>query len=338
MVECIRSRAPLRISFCGGGTDVAPFPAMEGGCVLSATINQYAYATLVPRDDRTIRAQSLDLGVVLERDVGALNPDGTLDLLQATFRVMGVESGSELWMHSDAPPGSGLGASSTMVAALVGLVNDWRGLSLTPHQVAELACRIERDELRIPGGLQDQYAACFGGFNFIEFHADHVVVNPLRLRPAVLNELTYGLLLFYTGQTRDSGRIIERQTALVVSQDDQTMSALRELKRLTIELKRALLIGNIPEFGDILHEAWMAKRRLAPGVTTDQIDRLYELARDTGAWGGKILGAGGGGYLLVVSPYLARQRIIAALERQGANYVPFSFEWDGMVTWRASTR
>jgi D-glycero-alpha-D-manno-heptose-7-phosphate kinase len=314
---------------------VAPFPAEEGGCVLSATINQYAYATLVARADRTIRAQSLDLGVVLEREVGALNPDGTLDLLQATFRVMGVESGGELWMHSDAPPGSGLGASSTMVTSLVGLVNDWRNLSLTPHQIAELAVRIERVELRIPGGLQDQYAACFGGFNFIEFHGDHVVVNPLRLRPPVLNELTYSLLLFYTGQTRDSGRIIERQTERFISRDGNTVTALRELKRLTIELKRALLQDDIPAFGAILHDAWQAKRRLVPGVTTDRIDDLYRLARETGAWGGKILGAGGGGYLLVASPYLSRQRIVAALEGEGAKYVPFSFEHDGLVTWRA---
>jgi D-glycero-alpha-D-manno-heptose-7-phosphate kinase len=337
MTDCIRSRAPLRVSFCGGGTDVVPFPAMEGGCVLSATINQYAYATLIPREDSTIRAESLDLGITLERDIGALHPDGTLDLLQATLRVMAVRSGAELWMHADAPPGSGLGASSTMVVALVGLVNDWCGRSLTPHEIAALAYRIEREELRIPGGLQDQYAACFGGFNYIEFHADHVVVNPLRLRPAVLNELTYGQLLFFTGQTRDSGRIIERQTAQVVSRGHGTVEALRELKRLTIELKRVLLLGDVPSFGALLHEAWQAKRQLAPGVTTDRIDMLYGLARERGAWGGKILGAGGGGYLLVLAPFRQRQRIIAALESHGAKHVPFAFEWDGVVTWRATT-
>ena len=338
MADCIRSRAPLRISFCGGGTDVPPFPALEGGCVLSATINRFAYATLVPREDRTIRARSLDLGLVMERDIDALAPDGTIDLLQATLRVMGVDTGAELWMHCDAPPGSGLGSSSTMVAALVGLVDEWRGLSLTPHEMAELARRIERQELGIPGGLQDQYAACFGGFNFIEFHKDHVVVNPLRLRPAILNELSYTLLLFYTGRTRNSGNIIEEQTSRLESNNPETVGALRVLKQLTIDLKRALLSGDLQGFGELLHEAWVAKRSLASGISNAQIDELYDLARASGAWGGKILGAGGGGHLLVSSPYMARQSIIAALERAGAKHVPFSFEWAGMVTWRPVTR
>lgn len=338
MINCIRSRAPLRISFCGGGTDVTPFPEREGGCVLSATINLYAFATLVPRSDNTIVAESLDLDQRLEREVGLLTPDGTLDLVQATLRAMGVRAGAELYLHADAPPGSGLGSSSTMVVALIGLVNEWCGMSLTPYQIAELAFRVERAELGIPGGQQDQYGASFGGFNFIEFHGDHVVVNPLRLRAPILNELSYSLSLFFTGRTRDSGQIIQRQTQRVVEQDAGTLGALREMKQLTLQLKRSLLVGNIPEFGDLLHCAWLAKRSVAPGITTSHIDELYATARAHGAWGGKILGAGGGGYLLIAAPYRDRQRIVSALEQAGAQHVPFAFEWDGMVTWRASTR
>jgi len=337
MTECIRSRAPLRISFCGGGTDVAPFPEREGGCVLSATINLYAYATLVPRSDRMVSAESLDMGASFVRDFSSLKRDGTLDLVQSTLRLMGIDSGADLYLHTDAPPGSGLGSSSTMVVALVGLVNEWRGLSLTPHMIAEQAHRIERTELQIPGGAQDQYAACFGGFNFIEFYSDHVVVNPLRVRSAVLNELSYSLSLFFTGRTREGGRIIEEQTQRVVSNNEEAITALRQLKSLTIELKRQLLAGDIPGFGKTLDRAWLSKRRLAPGISTIHLDELYEIATKNGAWGGKLLGAGGGGYLLVASPYRSRQRIIAELGRAGAQYVPFSFEWDGLVTWRASS-
>jgi D-glycero-alpha-D-manno-heptose-7-phosphate kinase len=337
MVECIRSRAPLRISFCGGGTDVAPFPEREGGCVLSATINMYAYVTLVPRTDRMVCAESLDFGTSFVRDFESLQPDGTMDLVQTTLRVMAIDSGADLYLHTDAPPGSGLGSSSTMVVALVGLVNEWRGLSLTPHVIAEQAYTIERVNLQIPGGAQDQYAACFGGFNFIEFYSDHVVVNPLRLRSSTLNELSYSLSLFFTGRTREGGRIIETQTNRVISNNQEAVTALRELKSLTVELKRQLLMGDIPGFGRTLDLAWTSKRRLAPGITNAYLDEVYEIATRAGAWGGKLLGAGGGGYLLVAAPYRARQRIIAELASAGAQYVPFSFESDGLVTWRAST-
>ena len=164
-----------------------------------------------------------------------------------------------------------------------------------------------------------------------------MVVNPLRLRSATLNELSYSLSLFFTGTTREGGRIIEEQTERVISNNNEAVTALRELKSLTIELKRQLLSGDIPGFGNTLDRAWMSKRRLAPGITTERLDELYGIATRNGAWGGKLLGAGGGGYLLVASPYRTRQRIIAELGRAGAQYVPFSFEWDGLVPWRAST-
>ena len=335
--ECIRSRAPLRVSFCGGGTDVAPFPEREGGCVLSATINLYAFTTLQPRTDSRVRAESLDLGLSFDHDAADLQPDGTLDLVKATLRTMGVDAGADLFLHADAPPGSGLGTSSTVVVALVGLVNEWKKQSLTPYEIAELAYQIERVELNMPGGAQDQYAACFGGFNFIEFFGDHVVVSPLRVRPSVLHELSYSLSLFYIGRTRNSGDIIERQIARVVANEDDTMTALHDLKAMTEQLKRTLLLGNIPEFGKILHASWETKQLLVDGITNDFIDRAYTIALANGAWGGKILGAGGGGYLLVAAPYRASPRIAAKLAEAGVPHVPFSFEPDGLVTWRPVT-
>src|SRR5437867_1237715 len=213
VASCIRSRAPLRISFCGGGTDVAPYPERKGGCVLSATIDKYAYVTLVPRTDQLVRASSLDVPQRIESDVATLEYDGALDLVKAALRHFHAEQGCELFLHSDAPPGSGLGASSTMVVALVGAIASWLHIPLTPYEIAETAYVIERRDLGIMGGRQDQYAAAFGGVNFMEFHANHTVVNPLRVPQADVNELWYHLARVFTGVTRASRPIIERKTS-----------------------------------------------------------------------------------------------------------------------------
>lgn len=208
-----RARAPLRLSFCGGGTDVSPYPEEHGGCVLSATINHYAYASLRPRRDSRLTLASLDYDLVAKYDhPRRLEFDGQLDLLKAAVRALRVKRGADLWTHSDAPPGSGLGASSTLMVALIGVLREWLRLELTPYEIAELAYRVERVDLKLAGGRQDQYAAAFGGFNFIEFHPDGTVVTPLKLRRETLEELEYRLLLCYMGQTRQSARIIERQT------------------------------------------------------------------------------------------------------------------------------
>ena len=186
----IRSKAPLRISFAGGGTDVPPYPEERGGAVLSTTINKYAYATLIPRDDDTINVTSLDYDIVAKYHTDEkLFYDGELDLIKAVINNMGTTQGLDLFMHSDAPPGSGLGSSSTVVVALVGLFQKWLNRPLTHYDLAELAYKIERVDLKIKGGKQDQYAATFGGFNYIEFNAESTIVNPLRIHRTVINEL-----------------------------------------------------------------------------------------------------------------------------------------------------
>src|SRR2546427_8488354 len=280
---CVRSRAPLRIIFCVGGTDVAPYPERKGGCVLSATIDKYAYVTLVPRSDQLVRASSLDVPQRIEADVGKLEYDGALDLVKAALRYFEANQGCELYLHSDAPPGSGLGASSTMVVALVGAIAGWLHIPLTPYEIAEAAYSIERKELGIAGGRQDQYAAAFGGVNFMEFHADHTVVNPLRVPPADINELWYHLALVFTGVTRESRTIIERQTRGFVEGQGKVGESLDRLKDLTLELKRALLCGAFRRFGELLHDAWVWKQGLAEGISTSIIEDLYRVARERGA-------------------------------------------------------
>jgi len=331
----VRSRAPLRISFAGGGTDVPPYPQERGGAVLSVTINKYAYASLVPTDDEAITVQSLDYDVVAKYHTAEdLAYNGELDLVKATIRRLAVEKhGLRLFLHSDAPPGSGLGSSSTLVVALVGLFRHWLRQPLTDYQIAELAYQIERVDLGIKGGMQDQYAATFGGVNFIEFYDKAVIVNPLRVSPDRLNELEYCLLLCYTGRLRLSAHIVERQTESYIQKKEEVVRALEAQKEMAIQMKNALLQGRLDDFGDLLHQAWQSKKQLDPAITTPQIDEMYAAARQAGAIGGKILGAGGGGYLLLYCPFDRKHVVAATLERLGGQVVDFGFDWRGLQTW-----
>jgi D-glycero-alpha-D-manno-heptose-7-phosphate kinase len=307
--------------------------------VLSATINQYAYASLRPRRDSRLTLASLDYDMSAKYDhPRRVRFDGQLDLLKAAVKALKVRHGLDLWVHSDAPPGSGLGSSSTMMVSLIGVLSEWQRRPLSGYEAAELAFRVERVDLGLAGGRQDQYAAAFGGFNFIEFHADGTVVNPLRIRPDVWRELEYRLLLCYMGQTRQSARIIERQTAAYVGGKKTTVLALHRLKAQTLEMKKALLLGDLDAMGELLHQAWEQKKRLEDSVSNAHVDRLYRLARREGAIGGKMPGAGGGGYFLLLTRFDKKHRVAAALEKHGAQAVPFQFEPRGLMTWSAGGR
>lgn len=334
----IRARAPLRISFAGGGTDVAPFPEREGGVVLNATINRYAYGTLVPRSDEVVNIESVDLDVATS--FSALEPpilDGKLDLAKAAILKLGTLDGQgfDLHLRSNAPPGSGLGSSSAMMVTLIALLKDFRKLTLSHHELAELAFHVERVDLGINGGLQDQYAATIGGFNFIEIHADRVVVNTLRINPDVVLELEYNLLLAYTGQTRRSDRIIDDQTSRFERGDKEAVEGLRQQKRLAVQMKDSLLAGRLEEFGLLLGDAWAAKKLMSARISNERIDEMYEAALRAGALGGKVTGAGGGGYLLLYCDYRAKHRVARVLHDLGAIVDEFAFELDGLRTWRA---
>jgi D-glycero-alpha-D-manno-heptose-7-phosphate kinase len=335
----IRSRAPLRISFAGGGTDVPPFPEREGGLVLNATIARYAYGLLRPRRDRQVRIESADFGLAVNYNVDeAPIFDGRLDLVKAAIRRLGdpAAPGYDIFLHSNAPPGSGLGSSSTVMVTLVGLLREHHNLTLTDYEIAQMAHHIERVDMGMLGGMQDQYAATFGGFNFIEFGADHVIVNPLRVSADVVNELEHNMLLCYTGATRRSDGVIEDQTARYEGGEAGTLAALRSQKQLAMEMKNALVRRRPREFGDMLHEAWKQKKRMSPKISTGFIDEAYAAARRAGALGGKVTGAGGGGYMLFYCEFQKKHRVAEALTRMGGQVTEFAFEPEGLTTWGMS--
>lgn len=315
---------------------MSPYPEERGGMVLSATINKYAYATLLPRSDSRVKITSLDYDVVAKYEHSdRVTFDGKLDLVKAVVRRLGENSGINLFVHSDAPPGSGLGSSSTLVVALIGAFKEWLSKPLTDYEIAELAYQIERVDLKIAGGRQDQYAATFGGFNFIEFGKNSTVVNPLRIKPSILNELEYRLLLCYTGETRLSAGILKRQIASYVTGKNVVVKALDGLKADALRMKNALLLGKIDVLGELLHEAWLKKKKLDRSISSHKIDELYLVARKNGAVGGKILGAGGGGYLLVLCKFDRKHIVAEKLEKAGGQIVEFGFEFRGLDTWKA---
>lgn len=330
----IRSKAPLRISFCGGGTDVSPYPEEKGGATLSATIDKYAYCTLIERGDEQINVKSLDYDIIASyRANDKLQYDGKLDLVKAAVNVMKINKGLDFFLHSDAPIGSGLGASSTIAVALVGSAKNWLKYPLTDYETAELAYHIEREELGITGGRQDHYAATFGGFNFIEYFGGKTIVNPLGIKRDILNELEYRSILCYTGKTRVSAGIIDDQVSSYVQGRKEVVHALNKTKELTIAMKNALLLGQIGELADLLNEAWYHKKQFSPKISDPQIDGLYEEARKSGVIGGKLLGAGGGGYLLLLCEFDKWHIVADALERMGGKIVKFAFEHRGLQTW-----
>jgi D-glycero-alpha-D-manno-heptose-7-phosphate kinase len=243
------------------------------------------------------------------------------------------DGGFDVLLRSTVPPGSGLGSSSTVAAVLVGLIREHHRIDLSPYQTAQLAFEIERLDLGIDGGLQDHYAAVFGGFNFIEF-GNGVVVNALRMPDAVVNELELNLLLVDTGITRDSGRILEDQTNRVEEKDADTLDALRAQKALAVEMKAALLRGEPGTFGDLLGEAWRQKRRMSPHIATARIDEVYEVAARHGARGGKVTGAGGGGHILFYCDFSTKHRVAEALEAMGVGTSDVAFARSGLTTWR----
>jgi D-glycero-alpha-D-manno-heptose-7-phosphate kinase len=335
----IRAKAPLRVSFAGGGTDVPPFPEQEGGLVLNATINKYAFGTLAPRDDDriTIESADFDLSVSYGED-DPLTLDGKLDLVKAAIEKLGRRKGGfDLFLHSSAPPGSGLGSSSTVMVTMIGVLKEFHNLPLTDYELAELAYTTERRDLGISGGHQDQYAATFGGFNYIEFLGDRVIVNPLRIRRDLINELEHNMLLCYTGATRRSDRIIEDQTRRFEERNEETTEGLRMQKELAVEMKNALMRGRLDEFGDMLHQAWEQKKQLSPRISNEHLDEAYATARAKGAIGGKVTGAGGGGYMLLYCRFDKKHRVAEALRAMDVVPTEFAFEFHGLETWRINS-
>ena len=317
-----------------------PYAAERGGVVLNTTIDRYAYATLVDDGRKELVVRSLDFDLTKEFDLETpMVYDGQLDLVKAAVRWLSHHdrpaeaTGCELHLHTDAPPGSGLGSTSAVVVAMVNAFAVWRQIPLTAYEGARLAYVLEREELGIAGGMQDQYAATFGGFNFMEFGAEEVVVNPLRISPETINELQYCLVLCYTGGTRLSAQIIDKQVGNYQAGHEDTLAAMQQLKELTVAMKNTLVLGRLDEFGALLDEAWSNKKRMATQISNPFLDEVYELAKFHGALGGKVSGAGGGGYMFFFCPGETRHRVAERLQELGVQITRFAFEPNGVQTW-----
>lgn len=336
----IRSRAPLRIGLAGGGTDVSPYSDIYGGAILNATVSMYAYATIEPMDNGKIIFDSLDRGMYLELDAEEqLEINGEFDLFKGIYNRIVKDYikkplSFRLSTYVDAPPGSGMGTSSTLVTTILGAFTEWLRLPLGEYDIAWLSFLIEREDLKMAGGKQDQYAATFGGVNFMEFYADNkVIVNPLRISSKYLNELAYNIVLYYTETSRLSSSIIEMQQKNVLAKNEQSIESMHQLKEGAVRMKESLLKGDLDNIGLLLDKSWQFKKQMAVGITNPMIDDIYSTAIDAGALGGKISGAGGGGFMFFYCPGETRHKVIGALNSFGGQVKRYQFTKNGLASW-----
>jgi D-glycero-alpha-D-manno-heptose-7-phosphate kinase len=335
-----RSKAPLRIGLAGGGTDVSPYSDLYGGTILNATISLYAHATIEPLQEDKIILEAADRSEfeTFEKSE-ALPINGKLDLLKGVYNAVqqdhgAIKNGFKLTTFVDAAAGSGLGTSSTLVVAIIGAFAEMMRLPLGEYDIAQYAYEIERKRLGLAGGKQDQYAATFGGVNFMEFYSDDkVVVNPLRIKQQYLFELENNLVLYYTSTSRESAKIIKQQSQNVVDKKGASIEAMHQLKQQAQMMKEALLRGKLHEFGEILDYGYQQKRMMAEGISNPLMEDIYETAKKAGATGGKISGAGGGGFMIFYCPANTKYKVISSLERFGGQHKNYQFVEHGLETW-----
>lgn len=340
----IRSRAPLRLGLAGGGTDVSPYCDEFGGAILNATIDYYAYAALEPLETGRVEFESADLRESAAYPAQAvLNNDGRLDLFKAVYNhvVRNYNGGKPLSLRMstrvDVPAGSGLGSSSTLVVAMLAAYVEWLNLPLGDYELAHTAFVIEREEAGLKGGKQDQYAAAFGGFNFMEFGKNgRVLVNPLRVKDWVVSELEASLLLYFTGNSRTSANIIEEQARNVRDRNPPALEAMHSIKEEAFRMKECLLRGDFKMLHEVLRNSWDSKKRMASQITNEQIERLYACALEAGAYCARISGAGGGGFMLFLTDPIHKDKVTEALyaNHQGGMAYGCHFTAGGVQAWR----
>ncbi|WP_017733577.1 GHMP family kinase ATP-binding protein [Nafulsella turpanensis] len=338
----IRSKAPLRLGLAGGGTDVSPFSDIHGGSVLNATIDMHAYCTIEVSDNNKVVFYAADRDEYEEHEATeqiALG-DGLL-LHRAVYnRIIRQFNGGRplsfrMTTYSDAVAGSGLGSSSTIVVAMIKAFVEWLNLPLGEYDIAQLAYQIERKDAGLSGGKQDQYAATFGGFNFIEFLADdRVIVNPLRIKQWVINELENSFVLFYTGSSRESANIINEQIKNTTEKNKRSIDAMLELKADSIVMKESILKGDFLTFSRYLAKSWEAKKKMATSISNPTIDAIYDMALEAGAYGGKVSGAGGGGFMMLMVDPTRRVQLINELNKQDGRVMNFHFTKYGTQAWK----
>lgn len=340
----IRSRVPVRISFGGGGTDVSPFCEKYGGGVLNATINRYIWATIETRTDKQINITSFDLKKNIHyRNIKQLSLDKDLDIVKVVIQNMpGIQLnfGFNFYLRSDIPAQSGLGGSAAAFIACIGVFNYFlKEKKLSKYEIAELAYRLEREVLGNPGGRQDQYASVFGGVNFVEFKGDDFVrVNPLNISLDNILELEKHLVLINVGPRQKSGNVILDQVKRFQAKKNKSVEGMLNTKKLALEMKYALMRGDLYKFGNLLNQAWLEKKKFSPLITNARINRLYSTALKNGALGGKITGAGGGGHMLFLAQPNQEQKLKSAFKKMGIEVIYFNFDFHGLVTWEVKSK
>ena len=335
-----RSKAPLRIGLAGGGTDVSPYSDQFGGSILNATINLYARTHIERTNDEMISFHSIDQQKTIAFNKNEQIPkDNPLGLLTGVYRSIiedygNLKSGFKIITSVDVPAGSGLGTSSTLVVSMIGAFSEMMNIPFGEYDIAKYAYKIERERLKMEGGKQDQYAATFGGFNFMEFYKDdHVIVNPLRIKKEYTYELENNLLLFYTSTSRNSADIIKKQQENVQNNNEKSIDAMHQLKEQSKLMKDALLKGDLDELGTILDFGFNEKKKMADNISNETIEHFYTTALKAGATGGKISGAGGGGFMIFYCPGNTRFKVMDQLSVIGGRAMNYTFTEHGLTTW-----
>lgn len=331
----IRSKAPFRVSFGGGGTDMAPYCVEHGGFVISTTIDRHVYITLIPRQDKEIHIFSINLNKEFQFEIGDRNYSTEFDLFKGVFNVLEIKDGFNIIVYSEIPAGSGMGGSSSLSVALIGAFNKYLNLELSRHDIAQKAYNIERIELEQKGGYQDQFAAAYGGFNFIEFTKD-INVIPVKATEDMINELQFRLILCYVGGSHFSSDIQDEVLQGYEIEKKSYIEAMQDLKDVAHSMRiivEANNLNRLNEFGELLHKGWLAKKSLSDKISNKNIEKFYLTSRKLGVLGGKLLGAGGGGHLLLFSEPNQKPIVMQELEKIGGKIVNFHFNPKGLEVW-----
>ena len=337
----VRSKAPLRLGLAGGGTDVSPYSEVYGGYVLNATISLYAHCTIKETNNNLITISSTDLETeeIFSSNTTYFKLGTKLDLIKQVLNHLIIKNYVEkfksfsMYTFCDAPPGTGLGSSSTIVVSVIKAFSEWLNITLGEYEIAKMAYEIERIDLNLSGGKQDQYAASFGGFNFMEFKKNKkVIVNPLRIKKKIINELEASILLLNLGTSRMSSEIIKEQKKSV-NDNSSALEAMHKIKNTAFEMKDSILSGKTEKLAKILNESWMLKKRLTKSITNNNIDNAYNNAQNNGAIAGKISGAGGGGVMMLIVKPSDKYKVIKSLIKFGHINIPFVFTKEGCQSW-----
>ncbi|TXT65290.1 MAG: GHMP kinase [Promethearchaeota archaeon] len=332
----IRSKAPFRVSFGGGGTDLPPYCVEHKGCVINTTIDRHVFITLKPREDTSIHINALNFNKEYDFEIGDKDYSEEFEIFKGVVNVLEVKEGFDITVYSELPAGSGMGGSSSLSVALIGAFNRYYDFGFTSHEIAQKAYDIERIELAQKGGYQDQFAAAYGGLNFMEFN-EVIKVFPVHTSPEMINELQYRMILCYVGGSHFSSDIQHDVIEGYEVERKSFMDSMQDLKNVAYgmrEIMESKDLTRLNEFGELLHQGWLAKKSLSDKISNKNIENFYITSRKFGVLGGKLLGAGGGGHLLLFSDPKEKYRVIQKLEEIGGKIVNFHFNSRGLEVWK----